>query len=103
MWTKVCSAFLAALAASLLVVGTARAEDEVHEGKVIAIGESSISVLDQADGDTDMFVVNANTKITYNGKPAKLGAIKMGDRAKVTAATEGGKIVAKEIAARSTE
>lgn len=103
MWIKVCPALLAAIAASGLILETARAEDEVHEGKVVAIGTDTISVVDQADGDTDKFLVTANTKVSYNGKAAKLSSIQVGDRAKVTAATEGGKLVAKEIAARSPE
>ena len=103
MWIKVTSASLAAFSAAVLVVGTALAEDEIHEGKVIAVGTSTITVLDQKDDDNDMFVVTAETKITYNGKPAKLTEIQAGDRAKVTATQKGDKLVAKSIEARSPE
>src|SRR5262245_39588065 len=103
MWTKVSRVLMSAVAATALVVAAARAEDEVHEGKVVAIGADTISVVDQADGDTDKFEVTTNTKVTYNGKAAKLSSIQIGDRAKVTAAMEGGKLIAKEIAARSPE
>src|SRR5258708_661739 len=85
MWNKAIFGALAAFAIALLVVRSARAEDEIHEGKVVSVGSSTITVLDQRDNDNDQFVVSSDTKITYNGKPAKLNEINVGDRAKVTA------------------
>ena len=78
-----------------------QAVDEIHEGKVVSVGENSITVLDRRDGDNDTFVVTAQTKITKNGKAAKLSDIKAGDVAKVTASgvEMDGKLIAKEISA----
>src|SRR5262245_12321990 len=103
MMTKFISAFVATLAIATLVGQTARAEDEIHEGKVIAVGSDTITVLDQRDDDNDKFTVTAETKITFNGKPAKLSDIHAGDRAKITATQKGDKLIAKEISARSPE
>jgi hypothetical protein len=103
MKAKLVSAFVTGLAIATLVARTARAEDEVHEGKVVAVGSDRITVLDQRDDDNDTFTVTAETKITFNGKPGKLINIHAGDRAKVTATPKGDKLIAKEIVARSPE
>jgi hypothetical protein len=75
------------------------AADEIHEGKVIAVGEGKITVLDNRDDDNDTFIVTAETKITRNGKPAKLSDVQPGDKAKVIASLRDGALSAKEIAA----
>ena len=104
MWTKTTAAVLVAMVALIVLCSrVAGANDEVHEGKVLSVSTSSLTVDDVKDGDNDTFEVTAETKITLNGKPAKLTEILAGDRAKVTAITKGNKLVAKEIAARSPE
>ena len=104
MWTKTTATALVAVVALIVVCcRVAGADDEAHEGKVLSVGTSSITVNDVKDGDNDKFEVTAETKITLNGKPAKLTDIQAGDRAKVTATGKGNKLVAKEIAARSPE
>lgn len=104
MWTKTISAVLVVVVALvILCCRVAGANDEIHEGKVLSVSTSSITVNDIKDGDNDTFEVTAETKITLNGKPAKLTEIQAGDRAKVTATMKGDKFTAKEIAARSPE
>jgi uncharacterized protein DUF5666 len=103
MMPKLICALMALWIPSLLAAQAGRAADEVHEGKVIAVGSDTITVLDQRDDDNDKFTVTSATKITYNGKPAKLNEIHAGDRAKVVATQEGDKLIAKEISARSPE
>jgi hypothetical protein len=103
MSTKLIAVFLIAFVFATLSSKTALADDEVHEGKVLSVGTSSITVSDEKDGDNDTFTVDSNTKITMNGKPAKLTDLHAGDRAKVTAIQKGDKLFAKEIAARSPE
>lgn len=103
MWTKLTAAYLAVVVAAILISGVSLADDEVHEGKVLSVGTNSITVSDEKDGDNDTFTVTSDTKITMNGKPAKLTDLHAGDRAKVTATQKGDKLVAKEIAARSPE
>jgi len=105
MGTKLTSLVLVVVAMTATVLRTARAADEIHEGKVVAVGEMTITILDRRDGDNDTFVVTAQTKITKNGKSAKLTDIQAGDMAKVTASAleMGGKLVAKEISAVAPE
>ena len=103
MWTNISAAYRAAFVAAIILSAVALADDEVHEGKVLSVGASSITVNDEKDGDNDTFAVTSDTKITMNGKPAKLNEIQAGDRAKITAMQKGDKLVAKEIAARSPE
>lgn len=103
MWTKTIAAVLVTIALVALCCRVAGADDEIHEGKVLSVGTSSITVNDIKDGDNDMLEVTSETKITLNGRPAKLTEVQAGDRAKVTATTKGDKLVAKEIAARSPE
>jgi hypothetical protein len=78
-------------------------QEETHEGKVVAVGADSITLMDKRDDDNDKFVVTAETKITRNGKPAKLSDVQVSDRAKVTAVQEGQKLVAKTISANAAE
>src|SRR5689334_12163996 len=81
----------------------ARAE-EPQEGKVIAVGKDSITILDKVEGDNDMYLVDAATKITRSGKSAKLSDIQVGDRVKIVVGRpEKGKQVAKEISALPLE
>lgn len=93
--------FLAAVIAivAIAITQVAQAADEVHEGKVISVSEGKIMVFDKRDSDNDTFIVNAQTKIIRNGKPAKLSDIQAGDMAKVTATFEADKLIAKEIVA----
>lgn len=101
MWRYTLTA--AALAVVLFVARAALAADEFHEGKVTAVGDGKITVLDNRDDDNDTFTVTVETKITRNGKPAKLSDVQPGDKAKVTAALRDGSLVAKEIAAFSPQ
>jgi hypothetical protein len=96
-------AIFSILVSTMILPGTVRAEDETHQGKVISVGAGEIVVLDDKDGDNDRFAVSAETKITRNGKPAKLSEVFVGDRAKVIAAQVNGKLVAKSIEARAPE
>lgn len=72
---------------------------EVHSGKVISVGKSSLTVRDDRDGDDDVIQVTAETKITRNGKAAKLPEIAVGDKCKVDATEVQGKLQAKSLEA----
>jgi hypothetical protein len=99
MWSRFFTAAIVG-AAVLAISGQAlRAAEEIHEGKVLSVGEGKITVFDKRDSDNDTFVVNAQTRIIRNGKPAKLSDVQPGDKAKVTAVAEGDKLIAKEIVA----
>jgi hypothetical protein len=103
MWNKTTALVFPALLMVAVLTRFALAADEVHEGKVLSVGTNSITVNDEKDGDNDTFAVTSDTKITMNGKSAKLNEIQAGDRAKITVTQKGDKLVAKEIAARSPE
>jgi hypothetical protein len=89
-------------AIGLLGAKAAKLADDLHEGKVLAVGTESLTVMGKTPGtDTHTFVVTAETKVTKNGKPGKLTDILVGDMVRVTASSAGagGKLVAKEIVA----
>jgi hypothetical protein len=95
---------LALIVVILLAVRMAQAE-EPQQGKVLAVTKDSITVLDKVEGDNDMYIIDAATKITREGKPAKWSDIQVGDRVKITVSAGGakGKMVAKEISALPPE
>ena len=96
---------VAAVVAFALALTTqvALANDEIHEGKVVSVSDGKITVLDKRDSENDTFVVTAPTKISRNGKAAKLSDVQVGDMAKVIATSQGEKLIAKEIIAVAPE
>jgi hypothetical protein len=94
---------LAMLVTLMVAVRSALAADEIHEGKVTAVGDGKITVLDNRDDDNDTFVVTVDTKITRNGKSAKLSDIQPGDKAKVLGSSQSGMLIAKEISATAPQ
>jgi hypothetical protein len=103
MYTKMLLTAVMAAAALVISSQATRAADEIHEGKVVSAGEGKITVFDKRDSENDTFIVDAQTKIVRNGKPAKLSEVQPGDNAKVTAVAEGDKLIAKEITATAPE
>ena len=101
MWFNSFSLVLATVVVAVSGIPIARAVDEVHAGKVISVGDGKLAVFDDKDNDNDTFVVTASTKIVRNGKPAKLSEIQPGDKASVTATSQDGMLIAKEITATS--
>jgi hypothetical protein len=78
--------------------------EEPQEGKVLVVGKDSITILDKVEGDNDTYLVDAATKITREGKAAKLSDIQVGDRVKIVVGRPAnGKMVAKEITALPPE
>jgi hypothetical protein len=86
----------------LLACGVALAAARLYEGKVVVAGEGKVTVVDK-DGDNDDFVVTSTTKITRDGKPAKLDDLETGDRVKINAQSKDTSLVASDIEARSVE
>jgi hypothetical protein len=103
MWTKVFLMTITVTAALMTSSQTIWAADETHEGRVTSVGEGKITVFDKRDSENDTFIVNAQTKILRNGKPAKLSDVQPGDNAKVTAVADGDKLIANEITATAPE
>ena len=59
-----------------------------QRGKVTAVSATSIT-LNSDDGFTATYTVNADTKIGKDGKPAKIGDVKVGDSAGLFAVKSG--------------
>ena len=103
MWSGFFSVAVTAAVALAITTQVARTDDEVHEGKVVSVSDGKITVFDKRDSENDTFVVTADTKISRNGKPAKLSDIQAGDMAKVVATSQGEKLIAKQILAVAPE
>jgi len=103
MWTRFFAATAVATVVLAIATQGALAADEVHEGKVLAVSDGKLTVFDKRDSESDTFVVTADTKISRNGKPAKLSDIRAGDMTKVTATSQGDRLIAKEIVAAAPE
>lgn len=86
----------------LTICSIALAANRLYEGKVVLAGESRVTVVDK-DGDNDDFLVTSSTKITRDGKSAKLEELEAGDRVRISAQAKGTSLVASEIEARSAE
>jgi hypothetical protein len=103
MWSRFFSVAVTAAVALAITTQVTRANDEVHEGKVVSVSDGKITVLDKRDGENDTFVVTTETKISRNGKPAKLSDVQAGDMAKIIATSQGEKLIAKQIVAVAPE
>jgi hypothetical protein len=87
----------------LIVIPALLVAAEIHSGRVLAVGADSITIRDDRDKEDEKILVTAETKITRNGKPAKVSDIGIGDKAKVDAKEAGGKLTANSIEAFSAE
>ena len=74
---------LAALALTGWVGNVALAAYHEHEGTVVSVGDHKFTMTDK-DKKEHSHDVAADTKITLNGKDAKLSDLKKGDKIKVT-------------------
>jgi hypothetical protein len=93
---------LSILLIGLILTSTAVAADEVHSGKVLLAKDGKISIQDK-DGNSEVFAVAGDAKITLDGKPAKLEEIANGNVANVTVKTVGDKKTAIVIEAKAKE
>lgn len=85
-----------------VVTSVAAAAPSTHQGRITAVGKAEIMVLDTKDGESETFTVNAETKISVDGKPAKLVDLQSGFTAEITAEQgTDGKLTAKMIVASS--
>jgi hypothetical protein len=85
--------FLVTAAALVLATGVAYAADKTHEGKVVSVAAEKLTMTDDAGKNEHSHAIAATTKITLDGKEAKLADLKAGDHIKVTQ-DEAGKVTA---------
>ncbi|MFN0021607.1 MAG: hypothetical protein ACKVP0_25450 [Pirellulaceae bacterium] len=91
---------LSILLIGLILTRAAVAADEVHSGKVLLAKDGKITLQDK-DGNSEVFAVAGDAKITLDGKPVKLEEISNGNVANVTVKTVGDKKTAIAIEARA--
>ncbi len=86
------------IAVALLVPTAAEAAQEFN-GKVVSSGDGKLVMM---VGEVQQeFVVNAETKITLEGKPARLADLMAGHVARVAAELNGDQYIASAVDARS--
>jgi hypothetical protein len=90
------------LVIGLVLTGTILAAEETHAGKILLAKDGKITLQDK-DGNSEVFAVAADAKITLDGKPASLGDLANGNVARVTVKTVGDKKVAVIIDAKEKE
>lgn len=95
-------AFLAALVLAMPLLGMA-AELGIHEGKIVSAGDGKLAIVDEDDGESEEFLVTAETAITLDGAAAELDDLVAGQFVKVTSKQRKGRTVAAAIAARTVE
>lgn len=93
---------LSILLIGLILTSTAVAADEVHAGKILLAKDGKISIQDK-DGNSEVFAVAADAKITLDGKPAELNDLANGNVAKITVKSVGNKKTAVAIEAKTKE
>ena len=84
----------------LVISSVALAADEVHQGKVLLAKDGKITLQDK-DGNSEVFAVAADAKITLDGKSVTLEEVPNGSVANVTVKVSGDKKVATAIEAKA--
>ena len=93
MFQKFAIGFVVVFALAALVCGNAVAADKTHEGTVVSAAAGKLVMVDKDGKNEHTHMVGATTKVTLDGKAAKLEDLKKGDTVKVTT-DEGGKVSA---------
>ena len=88
MFQKLTIALMCLVALSAFVSG-AIAADKIHDGLVVSAADGKLVMTDKDGKNQHTHLVATTTKITLNGKEAKLTDLKKGDAVKVTADPEG--------------
>ena len=87
-------ALIVVAAATLgIVTGAAYAAEKSHEGKVVSVAEGKLKMTGNDGKNEHSHDIAAKTKITLDGKEAKLADLNAGDKIKVTQ-DEAGKVTA---------
>ena len=91
MFKQVLSTLVVTLAVAILVL-PAFAAEKTHEGSVVSVAEGKLVMVDKDGKNEHTHVIATTTKVTIDGKVAKLADLKKGDKIKVTA--DEGKVTA---------
>jgi hypothetical protein len=93
MLKTMCIAIAIAFALPLFVSQTALVDEKFHEGLVVSAAEGKLVMSDKDGKNEHTLMVPTGTKVTLDGKDARLPDLKKGDSVKVTADPEG-KVIA---------
>jgi hypothetical protein len=78
------AAWILAAAVALVIAANVQAADKTHEGKVVSAGNGKLVMTDNEGKNEHTHAIAATTKITIDGKDAKLADLKAGEHIKVT-------------------
>ena len=95
--------FAAVIAVSALFAQQKNAPADKFEGKIAAVGDGKVTLMQKKDGEKLDFAVNSSTVITRQGKPAQLKDLMLEDKAEITATGEAKNLTAKTITALAPE
>jgi hypothetical protein len=99
MGHRVLSVFLLALALTIGALGC-QSKATTHQGKVVEVGEGTLTMTDTAGANQHTHVVVAKAVIICDGKPCGLNDMQAGDTVTVTTENIDGKTVATKIEAK---
>jgi Cu/Ag efflux protein CusF len=97
---------LMAVVALAVFVGTAFADEPkpgAHEGKVVKVEPGKLTMSDKDGKNQHAHAIPATTKITLDGKPAKLEDLKPGNMVKVMVEKQDDKFVVVSIDAKKAD
>jgi hypothetical protein len=80
---RIATLFVAAVAVFALAADIIAA-DKTHDGLVVSVAEGKLVMTDNAGKNEHSHAIGATTKITLDGKEAKLADLKKGDKITVT-------------------
>jgi len=75
--------------AVIVVARTAAAEDKTHEGVVASASDGKLVMTDKGGKNEHTHMIDLTTKVTLDGKAAKITDLKKGDSVKVTTGDAG--------------
>lgn len=70
-------------------VVSAAEKDQIHDGLVVSVGDGKLVMTDKDAKNEHTHTIATTTKITLDGKTAKLTELKKGDSVKVTTSSAG--------------
>jgi len=70
-------------------VASAAEKDQIHDGLVVSVAEGKLVMTDKDGKNEHTHTIATTTKVTLDGKTAKLAELKKGDSVKVTTSSAG--------------
>jgi hypothetical protein len=90
---KLTALLLVVAATTMVATGAVYAAEKSHDGKVVSVSEGKLVMTDNDGKNEHSHKIETTSKITLDGKAAKLSDLKAGDQIKVTQ-DDAGKVTA---------